>query len=446
MMKTHGMRRRTVRAVTFALALILTLGALDILQAARVRKYKAVIDNVNQRAFLTLTSTIDSISTSLGKGVYATSPDRLSLLSATLWRESEAAKNSLAALPLDGEPPEKINRFLSQVGDYAMSMAEKVSRGGSLSEDELKNMLSLAEYSRLLRDRLAELERDVSVGGLGIGGLGGEASGEGAPTFSDGFNEMEKSFENYPKLIYDGPFSDNMLEREPLMTRDATEISEEKALDVARRICGTDELTAGNAELSSMPCYIFSDGDGVLAAAVSRQGGFPVYYLNSRAVGDETIGFGSAVRRAASYLKKLGYDSLRESYYESVGGVCTINFAHEQDGVVCYPDLIKVRVALDNGEIVGFDARGYLTNHRPRGLEAPALTAEEAASSLSPLLEPRESSLAVIPTGGGGEILAYELRCRGVGGDDVLVYVNAVTGLEEDVLLLIESDSGTLTR
>jgi hypothetical protein len=43
---------------------------------------------------------------------------------------------------------------------------------------------------------------------------------------------------------------------------------------------------------------------------------------------------------------------MKESYYINQGGVLTINFAYMDGDFVCYPDLIKVGVAMDDGEIV----------------------------------------------------------------------------------------------
>ena len=239
-------RRGVIRLATLALALITTLGALNIVQARQAGRYKAAISNNNQRAFMELASMMSNISSSLDKGVYATSASQLSLLSATLWRESEAAKTSLSALPADGEPPEKLYRFLSQVGDYAMAMSRKVSGGKTLSEDELKNLLALAKYSHTLGEQMAALERDVTVGGLDIDALERDLNENGAPSLSDGFNEMEQSFEGYPKLIYDGPFSDNMLERKPLVTTGKPEVSAERALATACKMTSREknELTA----------------------------------------------------------------------------------------------------------------------------------------------------------------------------------------------------------
>lgn len=51
---------------------------------------------------------------------------------------------------------------------------------------------------------------------------------------------------------------------------------------------------------------------------------------------------------------------MKETYYFTSDGICTINFAYTQSGVTCYTDLIKVGVALDDGSIVLFDAAALL--------------------------------------------------------------------------------------
>lgn len=40
-----------------------------------------------------------------------------------------------------------------------------------------------------------------------------------------------------------------------------------------------------------------------------------------------------------------------ESYHLTENNIMTINFAYQDGGALCYPDLVKVGVALDNGEI-----------------------------------------------------------------------------------------------
>ena len=77
----------------------------------------------------------------------------------------------------------------------------------------------------------------------------------------------------------------------------------------------------------------------------------------------------------------------------------------------------------------------------------------EARSHLSPHLTVQgEGRLALIPTTQQTEALCYEFSCTGDPGgdsetpDQVLVYVNVQTGLEEQILILMQDDLGVLAR
>ena len=136
---------------------------------------------------------------------------------------------------------------------------------------------------------------------------------------------------------------------------------------------------------------------------------------------------------------------MKESYYMISDGICVVNYASLQDGILCYPDLIKVGVALDSGDIVRFQAEGYLMNHTGRKLSA-SLSAADAQKKVSPNLTVQKSRLAVIPTPGLNEVLCWEFQCQGKNGDRVLVYMNAKTGYEEEILILQSTDNGILVR
>ena len=104
---------------------------------------------------------------------------------------------------------------------------------------------------------------------------------------------------------------------------------------------------------------------------------------------------------------------MKDSYYALNDGICVVNFAQMEGDAICYTDLIKVGVALDNGEIVSIDARGYLMNHKDRTIPTPKVTKGQAQQRLSPKLTVLSSRLAFIPTDAGGEIYCYEFRCKG---------------------------------
>ena len=135
---------------------------------------------------------------------------------------------------------------------------------------------------------------------------------------------------------------------------------------------------------------------------------------------------------------------MKETYYLKQEGIMTINYAYVQNDVVMYPDLIKVKVALDNGDILGVETTGYLNNHTERNLSNVKISIDEAKKTLNNRLNIESQGMAVIPTEWQSEILCYEFKGK-VQDTEFLVYINAENGREEDILVIKDTPNGILT-
>ena len=135
---------------------------------------------------------------------------------------------------------------------------------------------------------------------------------------------------------------------------------------------------------------------------------------------------------------------MKETYYIKQDGIVTINYAYMQNNVIMYPDLIKLKVALDNGEILGIETTGYLNSHEERNLQEVKITKEKAKESLNKDLQILSENLAMIPTEYKTEVLCWEFKGK-VEDREFLVYINTQTGKEEDILVILNTPNGTLT-
>lgn len=442
-----------IRVWTFVIAVVLVLIGMLYQKTMKLERYQYEIETGYQRALTELAANIGNMETALAKGVYAASPTQFAKLSAELWKEAALAKSALSQLPISLQRLENTHKFLSQVGDYAMSISNKVAMGNTLSDEERSNLLELSETAEKLSQQIAFLERDINntavLGGESYWSAAREAELSGnVETVTDGFTEMEDGMESTLTLIYDGPFSDHILNSTPTLTEGFDEISEEEAKASAASILQMKKGELGGAELevSNMPSYVFTDKNGEKMIAFTKAGGFLSYFIDSREIEETKITRGKALEIAKVYLNEAGYDSMGVTYYEESRGVLTINFAYIQDGVTCYTDLIKVSVALDNGEVVAVDARGFIMNHKDRELPTAEISVEEAQARLSPYLEVQSFKSAVIPTSGKYESYVYEFLCKGFEDEKALVYIDVVSGAEADILLLIENENGSLTK
>ena len=167
---------------------------------------------------------------------------------------------------------------------------------------------------------------------------------------------------------------------------------------------------------------------------------------SNRNITNEAISPEEAVKKGEEFLEKNEFKSMKSTYYINGGGVLTVNYAYEQNGITMYPDLVKVKIALDNGEILGIESTGYLNSHlENRNLAETKVTLEQAREKVNKNLNISSSGLAVIPTEWETEILCYEFKGN-TEENDFLVYINAETGEEEDILMIINTPEGTLTE
>lgn len=447
------MKKRTRVLITSFLAAAFAVAIGCAVQGhARAAEYRRQLDTGYQHAFAELTTAAAELDTALRKSVYATTPALFSALCTQAYGKAMSAQMAIGELPCGSVELEQTAAFLARAGDYAMYLSRAAADGGCTAE-ERDTLRGLSSAAVALADTLQSLQSDLNAGSLTLENAEQAearlaASEDGTVTAGSAFQAVEADFPEVPALVYDGPFSEHltnrapkMLEGRPAFSRDEARAAAAAFLDLRPEIF---ELTAqGEGGLPTWGFTAAVDG-GELYVEVTRQGGQVLEVLSSRPVAEVALSRAEALERADTFLRQRGFPELKESYYIDQGGVLTIHFAALDGDVVCYPDLIKVSVALDNGDIVGFESAGYLMNHGGRDLPQPAVSAGQAQAVVGAGLDILAHQLAVIPTSGEYEVLCHEFKCATPEGTHLLVYVNVQTGQEEQLLLLLEDESGTL--
>lgn len=445
-------RRTIVRIISYGFAVALALTGAAMYNRQLAIKYQMQLEYTYQRALEELTSNLNNIDMTLEKGIYAGSALQLSTISAKLWRESGSAKAALAQLPASNEELATINKFLSQVGDYSLALSKKAIAGSPITQEERDALLALSSAASNLARQISDIRALYEEGKLWRGEVQNvlkknlPENGD-VDSFGSSLTEVEDTMTDYPTLIYDGPFSDHFLQQQPEMLKDKPEINREEARAIAAKFIGVpaSQLADDSDEEGTMPSYCFIYNNQTYIS-VTKQGGFVTYMRNAREIGDQTLSYEQAIEKASQFLSDKIGETFKESYYLADEGVCVINFSYKDGATVCYTDLIKVGVALDNGEIVFYEPRGYLMNHKPRTIATPKYTVEEAQRVLSDSLTVQSYQLALIPSGGNYEIHCYEFACKGLKDEDILVYVNTQTLVEEQILILLKTDGGILAK
>jgi len=453
-------RRRGSWAIPIAVIAIIALAGVSTwgyFQNKQLNSLKIQMDNQYSRAFLDLTDYVDNVEVLLAKSLITATPVSTSEMLEEVWRQSNLAQTNMGQLPVSPPVLEKASNFLTQVGDMAYALNTKALNGVALSDKEYSSIKKLHGYAISLQKNLHGIENQITTGKMNWGALTGGARVLSTKKTNDPqtsqMENIDKNFQEYPTLIYDGPYSDHMLKSKPLGLMD-TKVSADKAKDIIKKFLGKDKVKEikklDDNTTSSIKTFRFkvtyknSPDEQGSEIEITQQGGQIYSLLRSRELTKDTLSMEAAKKAASSFLSKNGFKNMKDTYYQKTDGTAVICYAYSQDNVLVYPDLVKVEVALDNGEILGVESKGYLYNHRKREIPSAKLTLEEARQKINNKINITSQGRAIIPTDFKTEKYCYEFTGK-VDDREFIVYINALTGAEEDVLMLITTENGTLT-
>lgn len=446
-------RRTMIRIVSFSLSGLVIAVSFAILGYWKSNFYKIRLENTYQRAFSELTSSVSEIDYILKKGQYATSPSLLSTLASQIYRESASATSSLSQLPFSAIQLDRTTKFITQLGDYSHTLGKRAASHLTLTDRDRKNLVALSKNASTLSQDLNNLIAQVNDNHLTFeellhakSKLGKEENKDITMNLSASMQGIEQQFPEYPTLIYDGPFSEHLSQRKAALLEGKPACSADDALQAAKKFIGAKGNTLKvdpKVSGGKLPTYTVS-GESI-SIDVTKMGCQVVEVIDSRKVGPAKLTPVQAIVKAKSFLNSRGFKSLKESYWTKYENTIMVNFAVVQDDILLYPDLVKVTIGLDDGSIINFQSTGYIMNHKARNLQKPKLSKADAQKLVPEGLKLKTTALTLIPTDGEHEVLTYELKCETEDKKHILVYVDANTGEQVRILILIEGENGVLT-
>jgi len=443
-------RRKRIRKISGFLAVILVFSLIAATSSLRANQLEREKRAFLQQSICELDEYVASIDSALSKGIYATTPPMILSLSTEMWRLSNGAKIMLSQIPDENVDMSEANKFLSQLGELMMSLNRRAANGEQLTGEDISLLNKLLKNVKSLHASVSALRDGVFDGTVELikerGNIPSDSKNEITP-LSVSLENTKKAVTDFPSLIYDGPFSDHLEKKTAAFLNGKEEITQSKAKEKCAEYLGIDSDKAdfSSEEKSVIESYVFTADS--TTCAVTKKGGYLCYFISPDYAGESIMEYAEVKEKAKEYLEKIGYSNMVDTYHSESDGICTVNFAYEENKVRCYPDLIKVGVSMSDGKIVSLDARNYLLCHYDRGLGGTAVTTvAKAEGKVSPLLHIKGSRTAVIPTPGGGEKLCVEFHCADDNSQEVLVYIDTKTLNEADILLLMYSDNGVLTK
>ncbi len=418
---------KTTVITLIVVAVAVPLGIL----ADNLKRRNNELEGIYQRAYYETISSLNDIELNLSKLQATSDPTIERGILTQLWGDSEVVETNFSTL-MNGTPDNSsIISFINKLGDYSKALSKTESMTQKDKETMAKMYLAVVELKGILEG----VQDEIIEGNTLLSSVGQRLN-----YVSEKFDSISHASIAVPQLIYDGPFSDGLNDKETKWLTDMQEVTEEKAKKTVEELFGEATLTGTIEE--GIPSYIFTlIGYQDSEIRVTKRGGKVYSFNRYLSVEDSTLSDQEYMDKGVAFLERLGYYDMEPVWISNNNSTVYVNYAYKKDGVVCYPDIIIVKMTADTADVVGMEGQNYVYNHVERSFAEPALE-EVARAVLSPNLTVVSSRLALIPTEWNTEILTYEYVTT-LGTDTYYVYVDAVSPKEVKMLKVIDDD-GTL--
>lgn len=426
---------------------------------AREKSETTDTNNRNMYEIITSVNNIDVLVTKLK--ITKTNEYNLPVIS-KIMAEASRAKDNLSALPVNQSALGNVSKFFTQVISYSETL---IAKEANLTSEDYKNIDKIGEIADNLNETLSKIYIKLTEGSIKWDEVEkvakDELSKDKEELKLEGINNIASVLEDYEGLIYDGAFSEHIISNKAknLIGKDVTvEQAVEKVKECVKQLGNKEEYEIKdikyNGEINgNIPLYDFNvkairnnnaKEEIEIDVQITKQDGKLLLILSDRAVTEKKLEIEECKDIGDEYLKALGLENFDPTYYLMTDNMLTVNYAAVQDGILLYPDLIKVKIAMDNGDICSVECSGYIYNHTLRTKLEVSITEKEAKQKINKDVDIISVRLAVIPKESKEEVLTYEIKGK-IDEKDVLIYINAKNGKEENVLLILETPGGILT-
>lgn len=449
-----------------AIALIASL-AWGYTQYRGKRSWELRSENQYNKSFSELSMHVGELETLLAKVRVSNTTPKLFKSFTDIWRQAYLSQEDMGQLPLASVELAKTKEFLAKVGAFSFNMVNKLNQNDNqkavetniatqvLSEKDWTTLNGLHRQARYLSEQLIALqermlestEKWVNVDRISATFMTTDVSSRlDTNKITKGFMMMEDGFKRLPEPELEG----NLLNIKPAPKGITGEnISVEQAREIVQKFVDKGSTRyrvnyEGQINKGNYPLYHFrlteesEEGRKTKTADVARlgvtvKGGHVEWMLKEREIPKSSISLDEAKTRAQNYLENRGYMGMTPVATEKFRNIALVSLCPTIHETIIYPEMIKIQVALDNGEILGMDATSYLIFHDPkRVVSSPRLTEDEIRKGRNKNLKMEQIKKAIILNDQFQEILCYE--CIGtLDHDRFRLFVNASSGMEERI-------------
>lgn len=441
-------KNKAVKILAFSTSILalstIGLGVAYAVKSEQANNYKLSLENVYEKNFYNLLDSVNTAENDLSKVLASSGSNYQSKLLNSVAKASNEAQISVSGLPLTQSDIYDMVKMVNQVYGYTSTLSDKIAKGQTLSESEIETLEEVYQNILILKNQLNEFSRKMQAG---YSILDESVFNEdGTTSFTEIFTQMSDLDVKYPTMIYDGPFSDSVVNSKVKGLSGATVSQEEAENAIKKHFKNLTQLNFQETTKGRFETYNFrainSDEEN-LYIQVTKIGGRILTVSGSGKNGTATIDKTQAEKIAIDFAKNNGIEKATVVWSDQLYEDLYLNIAPVQDGIILYPDLVKVKIDLTTGTIVGYDATSYFTNHTSRSLNQGSLTKKQAEEKVSSAFSIVQTRKALSPLDYNREVVCYEVQAT---KDDntYYFYFNVENGETENILKVIKTDNGNL--
>ena len=410
---------------------------------SRADNYGTNLENVYQKNFYDLVDSVNNAEIKLSKVINSSQSAYQRRLLTEISQNTTAAEVSIAALPLSqGDINDNI-RMINQISGYTSTLADKLAGGESLTASEMATLQEIYQNVLTMKTELNKFARKIQAG---YNILDNSMNLDTGSDFSIQMAQLHDVNIDYPTMIYDGPFSDSVV-NSSVKGLSGNKVSREDASknisETFKNIISVSHEGDTNGRFETYNFRVKNSDEQTLYIQVSQIGGHILTVSGASANNSaQNIEMEDAEKIALEFAKNNGVENPNIVWKDNIKNDAYFNIAPLQNGVVLYPDLVKVKVDLNSGTVIGYDATTYFTNHTKRSLPGASVGFADVRGEVPKQFTIVGERKVLAPLDYNREVLCYEFEC--INSEDTFYfYFNASTGEEENILKVINTDDGS---
>lgn len=435
----------TLIAIILLSVAVITMIILYSISLSDKQKLQTKLENVYQQNFCELVDNVNNAQIKLNKVCALKNDSYAEKLLNEISKNTLSASINLSSLPLSSSDLNQTIKFINQTSGFCETMANKLKNGEALSFDEQKTLQDLSVAFSEMKQKINSVSKDIFDGSI----LSESVKIDGDyNNFTLRLKNIKSDDVKYPTMIYDGPFSDSTVNR-PIKGLNGETSSKEQAkqtiFDIFTNISESNCQYLGetNGKFKTYDFELLANENGSIYVQVTKQGACLLSLSAKSSFGDKKYTQKQAKQIAIDFAKQNKLENMQCVWSDVINSCAYINLAPIESGIIIYPDLVKVKVDLISGLVVGYEASTYYTNHIDRTLESVSVEKSLAQEKIPQDYKITKTNICLVPLDYNREVLCYEFVCT-KDNETYYFYVNAKTSEVENILQVIETDNGNL--